>query len=684
MTFFLKIKGVNMNLSKISQNISRVTTTPEQKPTTRAEEKQLGSQVGRTVSVIPRSSVTSTVERASKSASEKVLDSDESDLKKLQQFATTSEKKSGKVITTLRENVQKEVEKRADIVFSRHGGEITSLSREQWIEENTERIVKEMTSNLEIGSPVDYADQEMGVMLMDEITKLTEEMTNEPDKNMSEKRIEFEGESFVLKCLREPQSGQITIKLLIPPREQIAPSDEIQSVQRRPPRVIELHEGKFPKEKDIASMAAKGIVEMKYIDNPHIVTTKKTVGATFNILNATLLALKAGAQISERTETARLSTEQSMQVSSLGQSSYQMLETGLAGASVGFGALTLAVSAKELLKLLQEGKNDQFLVKYKEYKQQIENNPALTPADTLKAAELEKIANSLKISYASRTFDSTLNVLSGVASVVSGAGTLSHVTVVAGAATGAGGGVLIVGGLAKSALAIHGLHKTSKRRDKLETMQEAIAATDNTKNKELVDRFAESQIHMLRNKKVNDILNLTTGTSMVVGGALLIASVAAGAASFGIGAAAVLGGTAVAVGTIKGVQYFENKKFERIDSKKAVQDMKEVSARIAAGEDVSKFDQMGSIAGIVLEIYQEVKKEQEAKDLAIKEGKEPPPTPLSDHVVVQYFGVDPSDFIHMMDGLEQVFLQEAEKQAALEEQENMPKLAQVVMVIPED
>lgn len=359
-------------------------------------------------------------------------------------------------------------------------------------------------------------------------------------------------------------------------------------------------------------------------------------------------SIHGSAEVADKTSGARMATD----ILSTGQ------EHG-----IGTGALSFASGMLTLKEAIETGKSDkEFFKLYKDFKaNHAEHNPPLSASEKFELAELDKCVAVMKKQSAVIALGSegVLKVLSGSADVMSGVGTVVQCATLASVGGGLAGGLLIVSGSLEMAEAASKLRKLTARENNANAAEQGVVKDlEKDKDKEykvgLVKNFIDIQANMIGNEKTREHLNFTNGGGMVAAGTLLtagaVSAVVAGGSSFGIGAAVVLGGVAISYTAGQAYLLYTDHKIEKLQTELLAQDIAQVrKAREEGLED--PFKNMRSTAGVLMELSQAVMKEQEAKKLDAKA-----PTPISEHIVKQYMGVDPEAFVNLMAGMDKTFM----------------------------
>jgi len=255
------------------------------------------------------------------------------------------------------------------------------------------------------------------------------------------------------------------------------------------------------------------------------------------------------------------------------------------------------------------------------------------PEMQAKIQELDKISKKLRHQAIGRLMIGGTTVIEGSSTLayttaVKTAAIVASTTVTAAALGTTAGSMIIVAGLTSGVIHAHGLHKINKR-------LKAVKQLDIPTHKELVQDFKNMQKRMLNNAKLNKCLNITGDTVAVAGGAVLIAAIVTGAASLGIAAGAILGGTLAAYTTAQGVKFYKNHHYKAEQKKQTNKDLELLKQ--------DRIDDMKSDLGIMIRLAEAVSSEQNNLD-------ESDEMPMSD-LVKNYLGTEPKLFLRMMSTL---------------------------------
>lgn len=189
------------------------------------------------------------------------------------------------------------------------------------------------------------------------------------------------------------------------------------------------------------------------------------------------------------------------------------------------------------------------------------------------------------------------------------------------------GGLTIAAGISSAVIHGHKLKKVSKRLSALKALHEEPGFKDKDA---LLKDFTAMQKRQLKNKKMNQCLNLTGDGMVVVGGVLMTAALVTGASTLGIGAGAVLGGALVGYGAAYGTKAYKNHQYK--------QEQKAMTAEDIARLD--NLDELKSDIGIMLRLAEGVKEESTQEN-----------RPYTEQIVKGYLGIEPTLFLGMMEAV---------------------------------
>lgn len=591
------------------------------------------------------------------------------------------------------------VQKKADHLFGKKTGVKGTKAKEEFIKNATKALMDEAI-RFELVDP-DEMLKELGTTLIyDTIIDLVEK---NPDQVHAPKSLPLMDDLFRNEPIHEIKKtikdGKIQLEI-----------DFYNSAGEKNTIVLKKLKPKdFEKLKpeDLARISTRASLYIRHRDNPEVVdqlmkrTGDALVGAIMGVVSAiephgsvvdryVSPLQKLGSNINKdqaMTPAADAHHHQIVHATEV-QHSIEQAAIGISSVGMGFGVFKVATGLKGLMNLWKEGKTEEFYRMHKQYLKEIKDLDERDRPSEATLQNLQAISDTITANYARKSFGSTMNVLSGTASIIGASGTFAQMSILAASATGVSGGLIIVAGFSEAALAAMDIYKKVNLKKEVKTIRKELDEDlkgSSTEKRELVQRFLDLQLKMIRTKQLNNILRFSKGTAMVAGGALLVAASVAGAATVGIGAAAVLGGTVLAVGGIEIGKKLHNRKVRKLDDRAFQEDLQRYAEAKKAGVDKEeRFAKMRSSVGVALAVYQVVKEELFEKAQAqerITAGSEelPPPAPLTNRLISQYFKLDPEMFCKSMEEIEQKFIEKATKRAGMTttemeeaEEENVP------------
>lgn len=250
-----------------------------------------------------------------------------------------------------------------------------------------------------------------------------------------------------------------------------------------------------------------------------------------------------------------------------------------------------------------------------------------------RAVELKNMQKQLRRRAIGSLLIGGINTLEGAStlaytSVVKTAAIVGATSVLAAALGGTGGGLAIAAGATSGAIHAYGLKKVNKQLQQLKRL--GGSSTFNNDNV-LLEDFIAMQKRMLNNRKMNKIINLSSDTLVIAGGAVMVAALVTGATTLGVSAGAIFGGALLGYGSAHGYKAYKNRQY-RSEQKDLVRG------------DVTRLHhgrKLKSDVGILIRLADKVKAER---------GQEK--RPYTDAIVRGYLKMDPRLFLNMMKDVE--------------------------------
>lgn len=579
----------------------------------------------------------------------------------------------------LEKEIHKIVEKKADYLFGKKTGVKGIKAKAEFIKKTTKVLMDEAT-RFELLDPNEILKDLGTTLIYNTIIDLVEK---NPDEVHEPKSFSLVHEMFrnepVHELRKTIKNGKIQLEM-----------DVYNSAGEKRTIILKTLKPKdFEKLKpeDFARISTKASLHIRHKDNPEIVdqlmnrTGDALIGAMMGIVSAIKFqGLEAERYVSPLQELGtkinegqavllpRDVTEHQIHHGEQLQHSVEQAAIGISTIGLGFGAFKAVVGLKGLIDLWHEGRKEEFYRLHKQYLEEIKNLDARDRPSESTLQNLQAISDTITASYAKKSLESTINVLLGTASIIEASGTLAQVSMLAASATGVGGGLIIVAGFSEATLAAMDIYKKTNLKKKVKTIGKELKHElkgSAGEKQELVNRFLDLQLKMIRTKQLNNILRFSKGTAMVAGGALLVAASVAGVATLGIGAGAVLGGTVLTAGGIAIGKKMHNRRVRKLDDRAFQKDLQRYAEAKKAGVDKrDRFVEMRSSVGVALAVYQVVKEEllekvQAQERITDGSAEQLPPTPLTDHLISQYFKLDPEMFCQAMEQVEQKFIKRA-------------------------